>query len=107
MLKNSAKIIRLQPSNRNLSQEKKMTHRSNTFSLVAACAVVCLFALTGLSAKGESPDEKRANIQQMTKQTLADLYKEKPGVKARLEKATGYAVFSNLNVKIFMLGSGQ
>ena len=85
-----------------------MTHRSTTLSLMAACAVICLFTLTGfLGAKGDSPEEKRANIQHMTTQTLADLYKEKPGVKARLEKATGYAVFSNLNVKILMLGSGQ
>jgi lipid-binding SYLF domain-containing protein len=43
----------------------------------------------------------------MSKQALADLYKEKPGVKARLEKAAGYAVFSDVNVKIFMLGNGQ
>jgi lipid-binding SYLF domain-containing protein len=42
----------------------------------------------------------------MERQTLADLFKDKPGVKARLEKAAGYAVFSNLNVKIFMVGSG-
>lgn len=67
-----------------------------------------MFMLTGfLGAKGDTPAEKRATIQDMTKRTLNDLYKEKPAVKARLEKAAGYAVFSNLNVKIFMLGSGQ
>lgn len=81
-----------------------MTQRS----LSMACAAFCMFTLTGfLGAKGDTPAEKRATIQEMTKQTLRDLYKEKPGVQTRLEKAAGYAVFSNLNVKIFMLGSGQ
>jgi len=81
-----------------------MTQRS----LVLTSATICLFALTGfLGAKGDSPQEKRANIQDMTKHTLADLYKEKPTVKTRLERAADYAVFSNLNVKILMLGSGQ
>jgi len=76
-------------------------------SMLLACATISLFALTGISAKGDSPKEKRANIHKMTHETLADLYKEKPGVKARLEKAAGYAVFSNLNIKILALGSGQ
>ena len=85
-----------------------MTQRLHLSSLVAASAVICMFTLTGfLGAKGDSPKEKRANIQDMAQKTLADLYKEKPGVRARLEKAAGYAVFSNLNVKILMLGSGQ
>ena len=38
---------------------------------------------------------------------MPDLYNGKPAVKARLEKAARYAVFSNLNVKSFILGSGQ
>jgi lipid-binding SYLF domain-containing protein len=81
-----------------------MTQRS----LGMACAALCMFTLTGfLGAKGDTPAEKRTTIQDMTKQTLSDLYKEKPAVKVRLEQAAGYAVFSSLNVKIFMLGSGQ
>jgi lipid-binding SYLF domain-containing protein len=35
------------------------------------------------------------------------LIKEKPDVQARLNTAAGYAVFSNLNVRILAVGSGQ
>lgn len=77
-------------------------------AIVSVCAVTSFVALTGFfGAKGDSAEEKRANIRDMQRQTLADLYKEKPGVQARLEKAAGYAVFSNMNVKIFMVGSGN
>ncbi|MBA5867474.1 MAG: hypothetical protein GDA67_12355 [Nitrospira sp. CR1.3] len=76
--------------------------------ILSACAVISLAGLMGFfGAKGDSAEEKRANIRDMQKQTLADLYKEKPGVRDRLEKAAGYAVFSNMNVKILMLGSGN
>ena len=77
-------------------------------SLPVACAVMSLVALAGCyKAKGESAEDKRAFIRTMHQQTLADLYKEKPGVKARLEKAVGYATFSDINVKILALASGQ
>lgn len=76
--------------------------------ILSACSVTCLVALTGFfGAKGDTAEEKRADIRKMQRQTLADLYKEKPGVQARLENAAGYAVFSNMNVKILMVGSGN
>lgn len=77
-------------------------------SLPVTCAALSLLALAGCyKAKGESAEDKRAFIRTMQHQTLADLYKEKPGVKARLEKAVGYATFSDINVKILALASGQ
>ena len=76
--------------------------------LASACAVLILITTAGCyKAKGESKAEKQTFIQNMSSQALADLYKEKPAVKDRLEKAAGYAVFSDLNVKILALGSGQ
>jgi lipid-binding SYLF domain-containing protein len=70
-------------------------------------------ALTGLTpaafAKG-SPDERRAKTRQMHDAVLADLYKQKPEVKARIKKAAGYAVFSNVGINLvlasFAGGSG-
>lgn len=77
-------------------------------SLPVACAAISLLMLTGCyTAKGNTPADKRHTIRTMTQQALADLYKEKPGVKARLEKAVGYAVFSDMNVKILAMASGQ
>src|SRR5262245_31586715 len=72
------------------------------------CAAGALLMLVGCyQAKGNTVEDRRTYIRNMENRTLADLYKERPGVKARLEKAPGYAVFSNVNVKILALGSGQ
>lgn len=38
-------------------------------------------------------NERRVKIREMHATVLADLYKEKPEVKARIKKAAGYAVF--------------
>lgn len=77
-------------------------------SVALGCAVLSLIAFSGCyMAKGNTKADKQAYIRNMSNQALADLYKEKPSVKDRLEKAVGYAVFSNLNVKLLALGSGQ
>lgn len=90
-----------------VAKEDTMMKWKNSL-LVTAATALCLLTLTGfLGAKGDNPNEKRENIRSMQRQTLADLYKEKPGVKARLENAAGYAVFSNMNVRIFAVGSGN
>lgn len=47
-----------------------------------------------------SPDERRADIKQMRDAVLADLYKAKPELKARIKKAAGYAAFSNVGVNL-------
>lgn len=60
-----------------------------------------------LQATGDTAADKRAYIKTMQNTTLAQLIKEKPGVQDRLNKAVGYAVFSNLNVKILAMGGGQ
>jgi lipid-binding SYLF domain-containing protein len=70
--------------------------------------VVLMVAVTGCStAKGENPAEKKAYADNMRKTALADLYREKPAVKAQVESAPGYAVFSNIGMKILLLASGN
>lgn len=77
-------------------------------SLMVTCAAISLVTLTSCyKAQGHHAEDKRKYIRTMSHQALIDLYKEKPGAKARLEKAVGYAVFSDLNVKIIFVGSGQ
>lgn len=49
---------------------------------------------------GRTPEQKRQEVLQMKNQTLADLYRLKPGSKSLIQNAPGYAVFSNLNVNI-------
>ena len=82
--------------------------RGTRSAVMIVCTAISVVALAGCyGAKGGSAESKRDYIRKIMSQTLADLYKEKPVVRARLEKAAGYAVFSNLNLKIFVLGSGQ
>ena len=70
------------------------------FSLAAGVVTLALLAPAAL-AKG-TPDERRDDIRQMRDTVLADLYKEKPELKARIKKAAGYAAFSNVGVNLLI-----
>ena len=72
-------------------------------------AVFCLISMASLVAADDAKDKEkeRAEIRQMSQQTLARLYKAQPSAKAAVEQAFGYAVFSNTGVKILFGGSGR
>jgi lipid-binding SYLF domain-containing protein len=57
-----------------------------------------------------SADTKRAEIREMRDAVLTELYKLHPDAEAKIEKAVGYAVFSNVGVNVifasFAGGSG-
>jgi lipid-binding SYLF domain-containing protein len=74
---------------------------------VVAAAVAGLVAAGCVTPKGETTQDKIGYVRNMRHETLTRLYTEKPEARASVEKAEGYAVFSNVNVKIFALGSGQ
>ena len=57
--------------------------------------------------KQAKADKERQEIRQNTKEILARLYKAQPSAKAAIEKAVGYAVFSNFGLKILVAGSGK
>ena len=75
------------------------------------CILVLLFftlAAGSLSADDEKDNQKKRNdIQKMTQETLTRLYKAEPPAQAAIQKAYGYAVFSNTGVKILLGGSGN
>jgi len=50
--------------------------------------------------------KERQEIRKTAKDILARLYKAQPNAKAAVEKAAGYAVFSNFGMKILVAGSG-
>lgn len=52
-------------------------------------------------------DSDRADVRNKVADTLAALYEMKPGAKSVVEGATGYAVFSNFGMKIFIAGGGK
>ncbi len=70
---------------------------------------VCIAAgVAGCSkAVGNTASEKRDYAQEMKKNTIAELYEKKPEAKAKIANAAGYGVFSNININLFLLSSGN
>ena len=66
------------------------------FGLIVGCVT---------TPKGETPTEKRGEVQKMRAETLAKLYTLHPPAKARIKKSVGYAVFSNVGVNIILLSA--
>jgi lipid-binding SYLF domain-containing protein len=65
----------------------------------------------GLQACSTAPmsrnqvDEQRASIREMANNTLTQLYQQCPQARRQMERAAGYAVFSNFGLKIMSMGS--
>lgn len=78
---------------------------------LASMLAALLLALGATGALGamskKEKDKARAEIAKIERDTLAQLYRLQPGAKATIEKAAGYAVFSNFGVKILVAGSGS
>ena len=79
--------------------------KTSTILLLAVCVAVCVAGCS--KAVGTTPSEKRAYAQQMKKDTIAELYQGKPEAKAKIANAAGYGVFSNININLFLLSSGN
>jgi len=56
--------------------------------------------------KQAKANKERQEIRKTAQDILARLYKAQPNAKAAIEKAAGYAVFSNFGMKILVAGSG-
>jgi len=76
-------------------------------SLAICCALAGALALAPATSWAASKDEQRAEVRKISKETLARLYKVQPAAKQKVEKAAGYAVFSNFAMKILVAGSGK
>ncbi|MGA8489567.1 MAG: YSC84-related protein [Terriglobales bacterium] len=68
--------------------------------------VVCALAGPAYSADPKI-EKKQKDIRNMAQDTLQRLYKAQPSAKSAVAEAAGYAVFSNLGVKILIAGSGN
>jgi len=74
----------------------------NRSALAFAATVLCL-ALPGWAA---SKAERQAAVRETAQETLGRLYKLQPKAKPAIEKAAGYAVFSNFGMKLLAAGGG-
>lgn len=66
-----------------------------------------LLPLACATPRGGSKDEKRSFVVEKTTQTLESFYAARPELRKRVEASAGYAVFTNLNVKLLLLGGGH
>ncbi|MHC4844467.1 MAG: lipid-binding SYLF domain-containing protein [Planctomycetota bacterium] len=64
--------------------------------------------VTGCSRpKGGTFAEKRAYAFEMRDATMAELYEKKPITREKIANAAGYGSFSNINLNLFLLSSGN
>jgi lipid-binding SYLF domain-containing protein len=81
--------------------------RFATVALALLIALSLSFAGGCRSPKGATVQEKRNYALQMKKDALAELYKQHPKAKDHVARAPGYAVFSSMGSKLFMLATGS
>ena len=74
--------------------------------LTATSLILALLAGACTTTGGGTPDEQRTAILKMKDRVLADLYRQKPDVRAQVASAPGYAVFSNANVNVILASFG-
>ena len=81
--------------------------RMMRFTVLTILAGMLLTGLFGCaSAKGGTPAEKRAYTMDMRDAALADLYRDRPDLKSRVENAPGYGVFSNIGTNLIFVSTG-
>jgi len=57
--------------------------------------------------QGESLSEKKSYVYDMRDDVLAKAYEQIPEIKGKVAQAAGYATFSNININLFLLSSGN
>lgn len=75
---------------------------------IISLALVVTLVLSGIALAGESSKkQQQADVRKMAQKMLTKLYKLQPQTKQAVQKAAGYAVFSNFGMKIFVAGGGS
>ncbi|MDX5408468.1 MAG: hypothetical protein LPK11_15700 [Chromatiaceae bacterium] len=80
-----------------------LKHLSKLSYLLLAMVLLISGCAGGFNA---SVDEQRSAIKQMRNEVLAELYQQKASAQAEVQKAPGYAVFSNANVNLILASFG-
>jgi len=70
-------------------------------------AAVLAITIAVSAHAGDSRADKQKKIRKMAQDTLQRLYVAKPSAKTAVQNAAGYAVFSDIGVKILLAGSGK
>jgi lipid-binding SYLF domain-containing protein len=81
------------------------TRLSPAFFAAVACIAAVAFAPG--PAHAASKEAQRAEVRKVADQTLQRLYKLQPRARQAIEKAAGYATFSNFGMKLLVAGGGK
>jgi lipid-binding SYLF domain-containing protein len=87
-------------------KQKEQKMKSMRKASLIAFALVCALAVAA-HADDDKKVKAQKEVRKMAQDTLQRLYKADPKAKSAVEGAAGYAVFSNLGVKILLAGSGK
>lgn len=70
-------------------------------------AIVTVMVLCGMagSAFATPVEEQRGEVRKMRKDTLSQLYKVHPAARASIQRAAGYAVFSNVGINLIFFSA--
>jgi lipid-binding SYLF domain-containing protein len=90
-----------------MAKAEKKTKVSFHRGLVVLLLAAILLTTSCARPKGANTEDKREYARDMRDKTLKELYEKKPEAKAKVEKAAGYGVFSDLGVNIILVSAGQ
>ncbi len=76
------------------------------FQVVVFCLIILLTLSACFAPKGDTPEKKRSAIVAMHDETLSRLYSQRATARDVISTASGYAVFSNVNVQYIFIGGG-
>ena len=78
---------------------------SNLQRSLVLCLCIAMLSACATTGNG-SPAEKRQVANQMREEVLTELYELKPDVRSQIASASGYGVFSNVNVNLLIASFG-
>jgi lipid-binding SYLF domain-containing protein len=85
----------------------RMRSWSGPAAVLALLAAFPAHTSAGLfGPKGDSVKEKQQSVLKQRDEMLAELYRTRPEVKDRIQRAVGYATFRQTDVNLFLLASG-
>jgi lipid-binding SYLF domain-containing protein len=81
--------------------------RAKQTHILIIAVMLCAVTVIAQTSDDSKIESKREDIRKMAQETLARLYEADPTAKPGIQRAAGYAVFSNLGIKILVAGSGN
>jgi lipid-binding SYLF domain-containing protein len=77
-------------------------------TLALALTLVCLLVMGGCTTpQGQTVTERQADVQQMKKDTIDELYAKQPASKDKMKQAVGYGVFTKTATAVFVGGTAN